>query len=80
MDCKEVRESLFLFADNEMGEELQSPFRDHVAQCPHCSQYMTYTLKLLLVIRERCTRCSAPDGLKNRILTHFPHRGPQGIL
>jgi mycothiol system anti-sigma-R factor len=74
MDCKQVSEALFLFVDNELGEEQQTPFRDHVAQCPHCSRQMSYTLKLLLVIRERCSRCPAPDTLRSRILLSLPHR------
>jgi anti-sigma factor (TIGR02949 family) len=74
MDCKQVVEALFLFVDNEMGEDQQTPFRDHVAQCPNCSDQMKYTVKLLLVIRERCSRCPAPDGLRLRILTNMAHR------
>jgi mycothiol system anti-sigma-R factor len=74
MDCKEVSLVLFLFFDNEMEEALLTPFRDHVAGCGDCARRMDYTRKLLLVVREKCLRCTAPDGLKIRILTHMPHR------
>jgi mycothiol system anti-sigma-R factor len=74
MDCKEVSAVLFLFFDNEMEEALLTPFRDHVAGCGHCAKRMDYTRKLLLVVREKCLRCTAPDGLKIRILTSMPHR------
>lgn len=74
MDCKEVGAVLFLFFDNEMEEALLTPFRDHVALCGNCARQMDYTRKFLLVVRERCARCHAPDGLRVRILTNMPHR------
>lgn len=74
MDCKEVGSVLFLFFDNEMEDDLLTPFRDHVARCGDCARQMDYTRKLLLVVRERCVRCNCPDGLRHRILTNFPHR------
>ena len=78
MDCKEVDEVIFLFFDNEMNEELLTPFHDHVAHCGHCAQQMRYTRKLLLVVRQRCLRCMAPETLRHRILISFPHRSGQG--
>lgn len=77
MDCKEVCETVFLFVDNEMGDDLQISFRDHVERCPGCADRMNYTRKFLFVIRERCTRCCAPDTLRHRILTSMPHRRSQ---
>jgi mycothiol system anti-sigma-R factor len=74
MDCKEVSSVLFLFFDNEMEEALLTPFRDHLSGCGDCARRMDYTRKLLLVVREKCLRCTAPDGLKIRILTSMPHR------
>ena len=74
MDCKEVSAALFLFFDNEMAEEMLTPFRDHVGQCGHCSKRVDYTRKLLLIVRERTVRCCAPDRLRLRILTNLPHR------
>jgi anti-sigma factor (TIGR02949 family) len=74
MDCREVRETLFLFVDNEMAADLLTPFRDHVEKCPGCAQKMDYTRKLLWLVRERCVRCAAPRDLRTRILTSLPHR------
>jgi mycothiol system anti-sigma-R factor len=74
MDCKEVSAALFLFFDNELEEELLTPFRDHVDGCGHCAKQLDYTRKLLLVVREKCTRCCAPETLRHRILTSLPHR------
>jgi len=75
MDCKKVGEALFLFFDNEMEEDLLAPFRDHVSGCGDCAKRVAYTRRLLLIVREKCERCSAPERLRIRILTAFPHRG-----
>jgi mycothiol system anti-sigma-R factor len=74
MDCKEVSETLFLFVDNEIDQDLLPPFNDHMARCPGCAQKMDYTRKLLWLVRERCIRCTAPRTLRQRILTSLPHR------
>lgn len=74
MDCKEVSATLFLFFDNEMEEGLQAPFRDHVALCTPCAQRLDYTRRLLLIVRQRCIRCTAPATLRLKILTSMPHR------
>ncbi len=75
MDCKEVGAALFLFFDNEMEEDLLSPFRDHVSGCGSCAKRVDYTRRLLLIVREKCIRCNAPERLRLRILTSLPHRG-----
>lgn len=74
MDCKEVGSVLFLFFDNEMDENLLTPFRDHVSGCRDCARQVDYTRKLLLIVRQRCVRCTCPDRLRHRILTSLPHR------
>lgn len=79
MDCKRVGEVIFLFFDNEMDEEQLTPFRDHVSSCGDCSKKIDYTRKLLLVVRQRCLRCSAPDRLRHRILFNMPHRNGNGL-
>jgi mycothiol system anti-sigma-R factor len=78
MDCREVSSVLFLFFDNEMEEDLLTPFRDHVALCGECARRMDYTRKLLLIVREKCVRCSAPERLRYRILGDMPHRIESG--
>lgn len=74
MDCKEVSTVVFLFFDNEMDEDTLTPFRDHVGRCGHCAKQVDYTRRLLLIVRERTIRCTAPDSLRLRILTRLPHR------
>lgn len=74
MDCKEVSAALFLFFDNELEEDLLTPFRDHVGHCGSCSKQVDYTRKLLLIVREKTIRCAAPERLRHRILISMPHR------
>jgi anti-sigma factor (TIGR02949 family) len=75
MDCRKIREELvFLFADNEMGQELLVAFERHVSACPHCAREARYTRRLLTVVRERAVRWRAPRRLRARILARMPHR------
>ena len=62
MDCKEVGSILFLFFDNEMDENLLTPFRDHVSSCGNCARQVDYTRKLLLIVRQRASVAALPTG------------------
>lgn len=75
MDCRKVREELvFLYIDNEMGQELLVAFQRHVSRCPHCAQEAQYTRRLLTILRERAGRRRAPRRLRAQILARLPHR------
>lgn len=74
MDCKRVSEVVFLVVDNEIEQELLTELREHLALCPPCAQQLSYTRKLIAVVRARCQRAVAPARLRVRILTSFPHR------
>lgn len=74
MDCRRINEFLYRFFDNELEQEIVVSFRDHIATCPDCSRQVSYTRKVLLVVRQKCSRCCAPESLRNRILGFMPHR------
>lgn len=74
MDCRKAQEVVFLYTDNEMGEELLISFRSHMEICPHCAQYIRKAERLIMLVRKRCGREGAPARLRQRILTSFPHR------
>ncbi len=74
MNCRRVRETVFLFTDNEMEEELLVSFREHLEICPECAREIEGARRFLSVVRRRCARAAAPDRLRQRILTSFPHR------
>jgi len=77
MDCKRVTETVYLFFDNEMDEEERVPFERHVDGCSKCARRVRFTRRLLLIVRQRCTRCQAPPRLYQRILISLPHRQAQ---
>lgn len=74
MNCRKVREIMFLYTDNEMGEELLVSFREHLDLCPPCARRIDRAVQLITIVRERCTRTAAPPHLRHRILTSLPHR------
>lgn len=81
MNCKRASEMMFLFCDDEMEDDLVSPFRHHLDGCGHCAQRMDYTRRFLGLLRSRCTRHSAPDSLRERILISLsqPAPGPREL-
>ncbi|HEX6203586.1 MAG TPA: mycothiol system anti-sigma-R factor [Thermoanaerobaculia bacterium] len=82
MDCKRASEMMFLFVDNELEADLVRPFRHHLDDCSPCAQRVDYTRKFLQLFRTRCTRHSAPDGLRERILGSLdrPVAGPRELF
>jgi mycothiol system anti-sigma-R factor len=75
MNCREVKQVIFLFTDNEMEETLLASFRAHLEHCPECAQQINYTRKLLTIVRSRCCREAAPARLRLRILQTMTRRG-----
>ncbi len=75
MDCKKAHDCFYLFADDEMGEELLVTFRAHLGHCPECERRILYTRKLLSLVRRGCAKRPAPKKLRIRILAHIAERG-----
>ncbi|HVS02268.1 MAG TPA: hypothetical protein VMT16_05820 [Thermoanaerobaculia bacterium] len=74
MDCQQVRATMYMVNDEEAEAELLAPFREHIGFCSQCAHHFDYLTKLLVLVRERCSRYPAPKTLKVRILDGFPHR------
>lgn len=74
MNCRRVREVIFLYTDNEAEEEIQIEVRQHLHVCPACARRLDYTRRLLALLKSGCARDSAPARLRRRILTSLPHR------
>ncbi len=77
MKCSSVQEVIFLYTDNELEEEICVSLRRHVELCPECAREVAYKERLLQLLRQRCTRATAPSRLRRRILTSLPHRRGQ---
>ena len=69
MNCRDVREVVFLVSDNEAGQEVVVSFRRHLEACPECARQAEYMQRLLAMVRQRCCRMAAPPALRVRILT-----------
>jgi mycothiol system anti-sigma-R factor len=71
MDCRKVKEVVFVYADKEMDGELLISFRQHVAVCPECARETVLAERLVTVVRKKCARAIAPEQLRQRILTEL---------
>ena len=78
MNCRRVKEVIFLYTDNEMEGDLLISFRRHIEVCPGCARQIEHAMRLLTLMRKKCGRASAPERLRHRILTSFPHRQDWG--
>lgn len=80
MNCKKVREIMFLVTDEDLDQEVILSFREHLSICPRCEKRSQYANKLLVVFRQRCTRTNAPQELRQKILANLSTRGraPKG--
>lgn len=69
MDCRKVREIVFVYADKEMDGELLVSFQQHVSVCPECARETVFAERLVTVVRSKCSRALAPEELRQRILS-----------
>jgi len=74
MDCSRFEEIVFLYSDNQLKQELVVRYRRHIDLCPECARRAAYTSRLLVILRQRCERATAPQRLRRRILASLPHR------
>lgn len=77
MDCRKVKETVFLFTDNEMEEQLLISFRRHLEGCPDCARHAEYVQRLITLVRQRCCRATAPPTLRVRILSRVRMNLPE---
>lgn len=74
MDCSKFEEIVFLYSDNQLEKELVVLYRQHIDLCPECARRAVYANRLLVILRQRCERATAPERLRQRILASLPHR------
>lgn len=67
MDCDRASEVMYLFFDDGLGDDLRAPLQEHLDACGRCADRLSYTRKLLLIVRQRCVRHHAPGSLRERI-------------
>ncbi len=74
MNCREIRQVVFLVTDNEAGSEIVVSFERHIEHCPECAQQARYMQRFLMMVRQRCCRVAAPPDLRLRILESMQGR------
>lgn len=74
MDCAKCEEVIFLYADDQLEQEVVVHYHRHIEVCPTCARRAAYTIRLLTVVRTRCRRASAPERLRRRIVASLRHR------
>ncbi|MCH9649100.1 MAG: zf-HC2 domain-containing protein [Deltaproteobacteria bacterium] len=75
MDCSRIKDAIYLFLDNEMGEEVASEFENHLASCPSCARRRDFTTRWLVQVRRRAVRLCAPDSLRQKVLRSLRSNG-----
>ncbi len=69
IDCEKIREMVFLYYDNELDRATMLSFYRHAERCPECWRRVGYTTRLLTSVTLRLRRNSAPNALRDRILS-----------
>lgn len=67
MTCNRVRRTIFLWVDREREERLRAPLEEHVGLCPDCRDRAMRVERIVVLLRTRCVRRTAPDTLHERI-------------
>lgn len=76
MSCKKIKEEfIVLFGEDAAGQDLMLAIRRHVSICPRCAEKAEHTRKIVTIVRERCSRESAPGELRERILARLRIKG-----
>jgi mycothiol system anti-sigma-R factor len=67
--CRRVRRVVFLWVDREREDGIADPVRRHLEECPQCRDRAGEIERVILWVRSRCPRQTAPSALGERIRT-----------
>ncbi len=67
MPCNRVRRFVFLWVDRDREDRLRDPVARHLDECPDCRERAVAVEQMILLVRTRCRRQCAPNGLGERI-------------
>lgn len=67
MNCKNFRDLLYLFQDDELGAAERDACQEHVNACDACSRLLLAEGVMLRAVKAKLTRAPAPPGLEARI-------------
>lgn len=69
MACRRVQRIVFLWVDRERESGIADPVARHLEECPSCRDRAVAIEQLILRVRTRCPRATAPSALGERIRT-----------
>jgi predicted anti-sigma-YlaC factor YlaD len=69
MACRRVQRIVFLWVDRERESGIADPVARHLEECPQCRDRAVAIERLILRVRTRCPRATAPSTLGERIRT-----------
>ena len=67
MACNRVRRAVFLWVDRDREELPRATMERHLEGCPYCRERATRIEQVIVMVRTRCARRSAPIELQERI-------------
>lgn len=67
MGCKRVRRAVFLWVDRDREQLPREPMERHLEDCPNCRERAMRIEQVVVMVRTRCARRSAPTELQQRI-------------
>jgi len=73
MWCHLVKKRAFDYAENTLPDFLRKPFSAHLTACPECRQVVLDAERLLIGLAA-LPDISAPDELKESVMSHLPTR------
>ena len=76
MDCKEIKEKLYLFAGGGMDGDESRLVDEHIGGCAACARVLDNELKLDALLRSGIPKAEAPAGLKAAVLNNLPDPKP----
>ncbi len=62
---------MYLASDNQLEDDVAIHFEQHLEKCPHCAGRFQAVVHVLTLVRKRCRRVPAPQGLIVRIRQHI---------
>jgi anti-sigma factor RsiW len=81
MDCRDARELLHAYADNELDAMTSRQLESHFRQCPECEQAFAADRAVKTVMANPALLRPAPESLKHQLRPNTPsHRIPWNML
>ena len=68
MNCREMKDKLYAFIDQELPEADATALRAHLDHCRGCDEELLFERAFLERLRDCCTSDRAPSTLRERIV------------